>query len=205
MKRYLLFAILLMSSGAWALMRRKPAAAEEVRGIAADWTATMSSANAGNKVAAVSRRDALFFGIIGCVSRHPSGTPLVFLSAEQGLVEAGYRVGFIYLVGRGAPVDHAAALCWLEKANDGGSVEAQDLLATMYIDGQGVQRDPEKGTALLKEVVRRGSVDAEVTSVDLLRRGHRRSLDKSKAAELMDAAATHGHPYAQGIVWLVSP
>lgn len=64
--------------------------------------------------------------------------------AEQGVVEAQYALGTIYLKGNGVKQDAKKALHWYLKAADQNSAMAQIKLGFMYEDGNGVQKDMKK-------------------------------------------------------------
>ena len=61
--------------------------------------------------------------------------------AEQGQVEAQYKLGTMYHAGRGVPQDYAEAVKWYRRAAEQGHPAAQYNLGARYYRGQGVQRD----------------------------------------------------------------
>ncbi len=61
--------------------------------------------------------------------------------AEQGQVEAQYKLGTMYHAGRGVPQDYAEAVKWYRRAAEQGYAAAQYNLGGMYYRDQGVQRD----------------------------------------------------------------
>ena len=63
------------------------------------------------------------------------------LAAEQGLVGAQRRLGFIYRDGQGVPQDYAEAARWFTLAAKQGNVASQGGLAGMYANGWGVPHD----------------------------------------------------------------
>ena len=64
--------------------------------------------------------------------------------AGRGEPEARWRLGILYLAGKGVPQDSAAASTWFRMAAEQGHADAQLGLAGMYRDGQGVPADPEQ-------------------------------------------------------------
>ena len=63
------------------------------------------------------------------------------LAAEQGDADAQYRLGIMYLNGRGVPQDDVVAVKWSHKAAEQGDADAQSLLGAMYERGRGVPQD----------------------------------------------------------------
>jgi TPR repeat protein len=61
--------------------------------------------------------------------------------AQQGDADAQFRVGFMYLHGRGVKRDFAEAMRWLGQAADQGHAEAQYNLALNYAGGRGTAED----------------------------------------------------------------
>jgi len=61
--------------------------------------------------------------------------------AEAGDAGAEFKIGFMYLHGRGANRDYGLAVEWLEKAGEQGHAEAQYNMAMNYNLGRGVAED----------------------------------------------------------------
>ncbi len=61
--------------------------------------------------------------------------------AEQGDPDAQFKVGFMYLHGRGVDRDFEEAMRWLGLAADHGHAEAQFNIALSYDVGRGVAKD----------------------------------------------------------------
>ena len=61
--------------------------------------------------------------------------------AEKGDAEAQFKVGFMYVHGRGVDRDFDEAIGWMTKAAEQGYPEAQYNLALSYDIGRGVARD----------------------------------------------------------------
>jgi len=68
-------------------------------------------------------------------------------AAKQGMIEAQYYAGFMYLRGRGTKKNLVKAFYWLEMAAKADHPKAQYLLSQMYMMGEGV----EKNEAVAKE------------------------------------------------------
>ena len=67
--------------------------------------------------------------------------------AEQGVVEAQYALGTMYLKGNGVEQNDQKALHWYMKAAEQNSAMAQIKLGFMYEDGNGVAKDMKKAKA----------------------------------------------------------
>lgn len=66
-------------------------------------------------------------------------------AAEQGHAESQYDLGFMLLLGEGAPQNTDEGLTWLERAGEGGEYSAFRLLVDCYENGYcGVPVDPSK-------------------------------------------------------------
>jgi len=61
--------------------------------------------------------------------------------AEQGLAEAQFILGGMYLNGRGVPQDYDEAVKWFRLAAEKGNASAQADLGGMYATGKGVPQD----------------------------------------------------------------
>ena len=61
--------------------------------------------------------------------------------AEAGDADAQFKVGFMYLHGRGANRDYDLAVKWIGKAGEQGHAEAQYNMAMNYNLGRGVPED----------------------------------------------------------------
>ncbi len=61
--------------------------------------------------------------------------------AQHGDADAQFKVGYMYLHGRGVDRDFDSALRWLTLAADQGHAEAQYNLALNYEGGRGVAQD----------------------------------------------------------------
>jgi TPR repeat protein len=61
--------------------------------------------------------------------------------AEQGDAEAQYKLGTMYDIGQGVPLDNAKAVRWFRKAAEQGDAPSQFRLGNMYDVGHGVPQD----------------------------------------------------------------
>lgn len=62
-------------------------------------------------------------------------------AAEAGDADAEFKIGFMYINGRGVDRDFANALLWMQRAADQGHAEAQYNMALNYAGGRGVAED----------------------------------------------------------------
>ncbi len=61
--------------------------------------------------------------------------------AEQGIAEAQFNLGLMYLNGDGVPQDYAEAVKWYRKAAEQGNADGQHNLGAMYGKGLNVPHD----------------------------------------------------------------
>ena len=82
-------------------------------------------------------------------------------AAEQGNLEACYRLGMMYGNGDGVPLDHAAAAEWMSRAAQHGHIEARLTMAWMYANGVGVDQDEERTRHWYRQAAEQGSAQAQ--------------------------------------------
>ena len=109
-------------------------------------------------------------------------------NAEAGDVDAQYELGVMYLKGQGVEQDREQAVQWLQKASDGGSLQATSKLSRMQKQQDKFEQLAEKANS--------GDIEAqyEVAMMYLKGRGVRKNSQQarkwlSKAAEQNDARA----------------
>ena len=73
--------------------------------------------------------------------QHAQAFRLFARAAHAGMAPAEYQVGRSYLEGTVVPRSRGEAVRWLSRAGEGGSTEAQSLLAALYLNGQLVGPD----------------------------------------------------------------
>lgn len=81
-------------------------------------------------------------------------------AAAHGSPDAMEAVGLAHYLGRGTPVDMAAAAEWFRQAGDRGSEAAPYILGTMYEKGEGVPLDLRLARAWYDRAARLGDVAA---------------------------------------------
>ena len=82
-------------------------------------------------------------------------------AAEQGHIEAQYRLGMMYGDGRGVTQDYTEAVKWFLKAAEQGNAEAQFNLAEAYYHGDGIDKDDDKAHLWFCKSWRQGVAKAE--------------------------------------------
>ena len=133
------------------------------------------------------------------------------LAAEQGNVEAQYKVGLVYLNGNGVDRDYAAAVKWFQKAAKQGDSDAQCALGECYMNGDGVTRDLSEAVKWLRLAVEQRHTKAREL-LNILENGDGGKADFEKgqlcyaeknyveAVKWYRKAAVQGYAQAQGIL-----
>jgi uncharacterized protein len=81
--------------------------------------------------------------------------------AEQGNAEAQYRLGRMYQLGWGVPLEYPEAAHWFRRAADSGSLDAQYELAFLMINGQGIDRNVNSGIGRLISAAEKGHLPSQ--------------------------------------------
>jgi Sel1 repeat len=81
--------------------------------------------------------------------------------AEQGDVEAQYRLGMMAHTGEAMPQNEAEAVQWLQRAALQGHPEAQRLLGRLYLAGQGVPRNEEEAAYWYRRAAGQGDPEMQ--------------------------------------------
>ncbi len=77
-------------------------------------------------------------------------------AAEVGDAEAQFRLGYMYQIGSGVPVDDDQAVSWYSKAAELGHAEAQAYLGGMYADGFAVPQNLAEAAKWYKKSAEQG-------------------------------------------------
>ncbi len=85
----------------------------------------------------------------------------VTASAEGGDAGAQYRLGVIYMKGRGITRDYKKALKWFEKAAGQGHTGAQTRIGDIYAAGRGVKRDYREAARWYRSAAEHGNPKAQ--------------------------------------------
>lgn len=89
------------------------------------------------------------------------------IAAEEGSAYVQYKLGVMYIQGRGGSRDVAEGVKWLRMAADQGSVNAQYKLGVMYTNGQSVPQDVVEGVRWLRAAADNGNSEA-LTKLDTM-------------------------------------
>jgi len=81
--------------------------------------------------------------------------------AEQGDVEAQFKLGVAYTKGQGVSQDYTKAVEWFSKAAEQGHAISQFNLGCMYLSGRGVSQDDAKATEWLHKAAEQGNKEAK--------------------------------------------
>ncbi len=113
--------------------------------------------------------------------------------AEQGLAEAQYNLGLMYVLRYGVEQDYKKAIEWYEKAANQGHAKAQFILGDMYSSGQGVRQDYKKAAEWYEKAATQGDANAQY-NLGLM---YLVKQDYKKAFEWFEKAASQGNTTAQ--------
>ena len=75
--------------------------------------------------------------------------PRTLFLARQGVPEAQFRLGTMYLAGDGVPYDAEESVKWMRAAAEQGDPGAQSSLADAYYEGAGVGLDLEQAARVV--------------------------------------------------------
>ena len=117
--------------------------------------------------------------------------------AENGDVEAQYRLALSYYRGEGVERDPKEAFEWFEKAAKQGDDNAQFYLAKCYDDGEGVEEDKGEAFRWYKKSGERGNISAQNNLACCYDKGDGVEKDKEKAFKWFKKAAEQGDAVAQ--------
>ena len=118
------------------------------------------------------------------ITAHDSGDFSVALReftplAEQGNLEAQYRLGLMHAEGQGTPQDYRAALAWFRKAAEANYGDAQISLGIMYEQGLGIPRDYEAAVGWYRKAAEQEKPGAQNAMRAMLRRAGTRMRSRT--------------------------
>lgn len=113
-------------------------------------------------------------------------------AAEQGHVDAMYKVGMLYEKGRGLKRDFHQAFTWYEQAAKQGHSDAQYALALLYQRGRGVRQDYELAINWYVQAAFNGQPEAAYALGSIFQRGRGVNKDLSRAKEYYGQACDYG-------------
>jgi len=82
-------------------------------------------------------------------------------AAEEGDVEAQFKLGRCYYYGEGVEQDKAEAVKWYRKAAEQGNADAQNSLANCYALGEGVPKDRNEFRKWLRKAAEQGKIESQ--------------------------------------------
>ncbi|PKY50670.1 hypothetical protein RhiirA4_467264 [Rhizophagus irregularis] len=82
-------------------------------------------------------------------------------SADQGYIDAQYKVGYIYNYGTQIDIDKEKAFNYFKMAAKGGNVDAQYSLASLYERGEGAEKNIGNAIYWYKKAAENGCLEAE--------------------------------------------
>lgn len=83
------------------------------------------------------------------------------LSAHQGVAQAQFNLGVMYVNGQGVAQDNEEAVKWFRKAADQGHASAQNNLGFMYANGRGVAQDYAQAVYWYRKAADQGHAEAQ--------------------------------------------
>ena len=119
-------------------------------------------------------------------------------SAEQGIKEAQYNVGYLY--SRNGPSslrDDKEALVWLRKSADQGYADAQRRLGEIYENGWGIEKNYTDAAIWYRKAAEQGQREAQYLLASLYALGKGVEASDKEAAHWFEKSAEQGNPGAQ--------
>lgn len=114
-------------------------------------------------------------------------------AAEGGNVYAQQKLGDLYEMGKGVPVNLKVAAEWREKAANRGNVDAQLKLGKMYLDGLGVEQDYKKAKYWLNRSAVEGNSEAQFLLGKMYHLGLGVEQNREIAGNWLAKAASHSY------------
>lgn len=134
-------------------------------------------------------------------------------AAEQGYMQAQFRVAEAYCTGQGVPLDEIIACEWYKKAAEQGDVTSIDRLGLIFDTGiNGIEKHPDLSYKWYSKGAELGSASCEFGAGCAYLIGKGVDKDYDKAVKLIFSAAEKGHAaaecylgimFAQGIYFAV--
>lgn len=114
--------------------------------------------------------------------------------AEQGDIDAQYRLAQMYFRGEKVPQDYSKAFQWAEKAARQNHKGAQNYLGRMYFSGLGVLQDYSSALHWFSKSAQQGNAEAQHNMGALYYNGLGVPKDPEKAVEWLCKSACTGLP-----------
>jgi TPR repeat protein len=113
--------------------------------------------------------------------------------ASQGGAEAQFKLGWMYLAGRGVPQDNVEAVRWYRLAADQGYANAQFNLGNMYRNGEGVPQDDVEAVRWYRLAADQGDAYAQFNLGVAYAKGEGIPQDDVQAHMWFNLAAAQGN------------
>ncbi len=117
--------------------------------------------------------------------------------AIHGNAEAQFRLGMMYLSGRGVAQDAKMAVVWLTMAVEKHHIGASLALAQLYLNKAGSSYDPDTAIHLLRDVADHGNTEAQRVLGQAYRKGGGVPQDFAEALHWFRLAAAKGDGEAE--------
>ena len=118
-------------------------------------------------------------------------------AAAAGDANAQFRIGYMYLLGEGVPVDYEKAAYYTGLSADQGICAAQTNMGRMYENGFGVSRSYEDAAKYYRMAADQGDETAQNNLGLLYKEGNGVGQSYEQALYYFELAAEKNSPYAQ--------
>jgi len=118
-------------------------------------------------------------------------------AAQQGLAEAQFDLGRMYVIGQGITRDIELGVSWQLKAAEQGLATAQFAVGTRYYLGSGLAKDHQQAFALYLKAAEQGLVGAQNQLGGMHFRGEGVPEDNVQAHKWFNIAATNNDKIAE--------
>ena len=117
--------------------------------------------------------------------------------AKQGNPSAQFKIGHMYLFGKGVPKDATEGAEWVRKSAEQGDAFAQTVLSALYGLGNGVPKDSKLEMLWKRRAAENGSMVSQENLADMYLSGKGLMRDDEKAIMWYRRSANLGNPSAQ--------
>lgn len=104
--------------------------------------------------------------------KHQAARAMLLKGFEQNFMRCAYRLGVMYEMGEGVPIDAAKALHWYKQSSQGGCFYASGRLAYHLSVGELVAKDERKSHEYLVRAAEQGDRDSTNTLRQRLAKGY---------------------------------
>ena len=107
-------------------------------------------------------------------------------AADQGVADAQFNLGLLYLGGDGVNQNYAEAAKWCRKAAEQGDVDAQFNLGLMYLKGDGVNQNYAEAAKWFRKAADQGDANTQYNLGLMYFRGDGVRRDYTQAYKWID-------------------